>query len=162
MNLHEVAMTAKMVENKINKKYEHIDTITLKEKGITAVERTKEPGGKLYNFEKIKVLINCGAGEKSSPVRIYLFRPVSSTPDAYATECVSTATTKVVLICGEIKNGFASAFTCNATIPSSAADRISVPSNELTEASVINHLNLNLTSGTFPVGTTIAIYAVRK
>ena len=82
------------------KKYELIETIEVTEENTTSIERTTEPDGTEYNFEKILIKICIAASETTGTITTY----IDTSGISIAAHNIKTTVSNVIEY-GYIENG---------------------------------------------------------
>lgn len=170
MNLFEVKLASKMASKNNTgtttavrkvKRYELIETITITKDGITAVERTAEPDGTPYDFEKLIYTIECEPAASTSTGWISI-----NDLGNYGYSSAMIGTSKTFLGGSvQIENGRLTGTFCaeRSSISTMGAVRNyghGIGTNEADKIEKIRFLVQNTSS--FPIGSVITIHAVRN
>ena len=142
------------------KKFELIDTITVKEENTTSIEKSTEPDGTAYNFEKVYIELTTEASDAAHPISISVNGNKSI---SYTAAGINTAK-KYLCAYGLIINGLL--IPIGSGPASAAASYPSLITRATAHIGVNSITNVLVKTGDntayIPVGSVIKIYAVRR
>lgn len=141
------------------KKYELIETVEVTEENTTLIERTAEPDGTAYNFEKILIKIQLLANTAQTTLTIY-------TNQSQTGGFTNVTTDKFYLAYGYIENGMYISFYAPEGASTSSTGMSFKMGSSRTGIFMdsINEIAFRTPSSgeySIPVGSTFKIYAVR-
>ena len=142
------------------KKFELIDTITVTEENTTSIEKSTEPDGKAYNFEKIYVELALEASNAAHPISVSVN---SNKAISYATAGINT-TKKYICVYGLIVNGLLIPVCSAPANAINAFPSLNTRANAYIGVNSITNVIVKTGNNTayIPVGSVIKIYAVRR
>ena len=149
-----------ILKSNSEKQFELIDTITVTEENTAKIDKSGEPDGTAYNFEKIYVELALEASDAAHPIVVSVN---SNKAISYASNGINT-TKRYICAYGLIINGLLIPFS---SIPASAtASHINLTTKANAHIGVNSITSVTVKTGEdttyIPVGSVIKIYAVRR
>ncbi len=161
MNLHEIFLATQLAGGNRDTEYELIDTVNIRESSIAKIERTKEPNGTDYDFYKVVILMTVPIAQLTKGGKINLN---NSVPAVWRSDMLLSGSQTFTYVNAGIDGGF---FDIYGMYAKTIGDRIA-PNRRLDtlfmQGKNIHSITIQLDSldCSFPIGTTVQIYAKRN
>ena len=144
---------------KTEKNFELIETITVTEENTTRIDRSAEPDGTAYNFEKVYIEITTEASDADKSLIVY----ANGNAVSYIQAAIST-TKKYMSVYGIIMNGLLLGVKVGICAANTSFGTMTARVNSYIGISSVTNITVKTGDNTayIPVGSVIKIYAVRR